>query len=317
MQDHQFPNFDNIPPELWSFLLENKKVSISWPNLAIYLEKIEDADSILTGILQDKDNQAILLSNTIADAVNDETSRKALSRFILMNETLPDPDYCVLIKDLPYRYLNYPENISYAKHVCLTEAKAVRLTEESHTFASDKPELLSLLIQKNVEDYSASPEKFPINDKVRVRLLTSDVDTKTKLTFASELSIETVDTNPNIAQNIAELISETNAPPSQFDPAVLSAAIIHAGDTARSLSLFTRCIPELSKEQISSILSQLQEPFSLLAEYGKRPKLENTKLNLEFIEALKRGDYISSYKESKNSIEVYTYQSADHPDSQE
>ena len=55
-------------------------------------------------------------------------------------------------------------------------------------------------------------------------------------------------------------------------------------------------ISQLSEEEITSILTIMGSPYSLITEHGKRPTIPLSNANIEIAEKLKSANYISSYK---------------------
>jgi predicted transcriptional regulator len=316
-QEYHFPDFKDVPEGLWTYLWENKKILVSWSNIANYLKAIEDEDQVITDLLQKTENLEALATEGIREAIEDEESRKELSRFLLENAELNDRAYCKLTRNLPYYYSKFPESLSKPKYQCLVESRTVRLAESSFAFTEGQPELRAVLIAKNFEEFTSEPEQYPLDDDIRSRLLTGEIGIQAKIDLAREIAPESVATNQQLAAVIASVIAPTTVDLSQFNSEVLSAAIIHATDATQSIQILTRCITSWSGESITQVLTQLSEPLSSIAVHGKRPKLKNTALNLEFVKALKAEDYISSYKEKKDFIEVNTYSSPDRSERQE
>ena len=62
----------------------------------------------------------------------------------------------------------------------------------------------------------------------------------------------------------------------------------------------------LDKLLITSLLKTLPEPYSLIADKGKKPEVPNTSQVKRLVEVLKSRNYISSYTETKKGIRVNT-----------
>jgi hypothetical protein len=56
-----------------------------------------------------------------------------------------------------------------------------------------------------------------------------------------------------------------------------------------------------------TIIGFLPYPYYRIAKNGKRPKLENEKFNMLFVEKLMEKGYISSFKLEKNKIRINTH----------
>ena len=63
---------------------------------------------------------------------------------------------------------------------------------------------------------------------------------------------------------------------------------------------------DLSEEIISNMLCTLPEPYSSIADTGKKPEIPDTYQTRRLAETLKKRNYISSYSETKKGIRVNT-----------
>ena len=166
-QDHVFDTFEGIPENLWSHLLLEEKVAISWKNISAYLSYEANDKAVVTKLLG-RQNIVDTLSNSnisIQDLGEDESL--LLSKFVLNNDEINDHDYCKLINCLPYCYSDFPKQISEEKIKCLAEARKVILTEPSFSFVGNDNQLAATLISKNFDKFLEEKEKYPISDDVR------------------------------------------------------------------------------------------------------------------------------------------------------
>ena len=110
-QNHIFDTFEGIPKTLWSHMLIEQKVVISWNNLSSYLN-FEDSDTeVMTDLLNCRNIVDSLSTQTISiDELGDDDC-KSLSSFVLRNNEINDSDYCKLINCLPYNYGSFPTDI--------------------------------------------------------------------------------------------------------------------------------------------------------------------------------------------------------------
>jgi len=200
-----FDSFEDIPKGLWSYLLLEEKVIVSWENISDYLESENNEAAIVNEILG-RQHIVVLLSNEkINDAGLVEGAKKALSRFIFNNAEINDVDYLQLIRCLPYCYINFPTEASKERIITLTTERTVKLNEKSFAYVSHDSKLCSLLISKNFKEYTKDKEAYPIDDDVRELLLTSEITDKDKVSIC-------LDVTPDGAQSsecLSRLISTT------------------------------------------------------------------------------------------------------------
>jgi hypothetical protein len=311
-QDYVFETFEGIPENLWSHLLLEEKVVISWQNISGYLG-CEDSDkAVVTKLLgrQDIVDSLSSLNISITDLGQDDS--KSLSSFVLLNNEIKDSDYCKLIKCIPYRYNIFPTEISDEKIKCLAKERKVSLTEESFSFVVNDNQLAATLISKNFKEYLEEKEKYPISDDVRELLLSSEINDENKIIVCLAVTPAGAIKSKKLSRRIASLIVSNEVDCSKIDDNVLSSAIINAQTTEDSIRLLTKCLSTWDEKKTMEVLADLPEPFSKISSYGKYPKLNNNEINLTFARLLETKGFISTTKEEGDSIKINTFKSSDH-----
>ncbi len=311
-QGYVFDTFEGVPGNLWSHLLLEEKIVISWQNISGYLG-YEDSDKAVVTKLLCRQNIVDSLSNlniSITDLGEDDS--KSLSSFVFNNNETKDSDYCKLIKCLPYIYNNFPAEVSEEKIKCLAQERTVRLNENSFIFANGDNYLTAILINKNFNEYQKEKEKYPISDDVRELLLSSEMSNENKIIVCSDVTPAGAIKSEKLSRLIANLLVSNEIDCSRFDDAVLSSAIINAQTTEDSIRLLTKCLSIWDEQKTMEVLADFPEPFSEITSYGKRPKLNSNKINLAFARLLEAKGFISSLKEEVGSIKINTFKSSDH-----
>lgn len=311
-QEYIFPSFTDVPKSLWSFLLQQRKIAISWSNIADYLSEEENDREVVTELLKREESVESLVTQDMKEGISDEENRKTVSRFILENERIEDSTYCKLIKILPFWYRNFPEEVTGGKLQCVAKARKVRLSEDSYSFAKGDQQLLTILIEKNFEDYLKDKEKYPIDDEICELLLSSELENKHKLEVCHEVTPEGAQNSDPLARGIAAVLSVSEMDFKGFDDRILKAAILRTEEISESLRILIKCLIHWNENQVMDVLEKLSEPYSEIAAYGKRPKLDKNELNLQLAKLLKERDFISSYKEEGDSIKINTFKAPDH-----
>lgn len=311
-QNHIFETFEGIPETLWSHMLREQKIVISWNNISKYLNYKDSDKEVVTEILR-RQNVVDSLSNSnisINDLGKDESS--LLSSFVLNNDEINDSDYCKLINCFPYWYRNFPTEISEGKIKYLAEARKVRLTEQSFSFVDNDNQLAAMLISKNFNEYLEEQEKYPISDGIRELLLSSEISNENKISICLDVTPSGAIENKQLSRLIANVFVSNEIDCSEIDDAVLSSAIMNAQTTSDSIMLLMKCLLTWDEKKTMEVLVNLPEPFSEISSYGKRPKLNHNEQNLAFAKLLEKKGFISSIKEKSDSIIINTFKSSDH-----
>jgi len=310
-QDNVFNSFDGIPENLWSHLLLEEKVVISWKNISEYLKSDGFDEPVVTELLN-RQNIVEPLSNVdipIEDLGEDEAL--SLSSFIFRNNKLTDPNYFRLIKCLPYEYRDFPTDMSEEKIKCLANEKTVILTEDSFNFAGNDGQLVATLISNDFNTYFEQQEIYAINDDVRKLLLLSEINNENKVAVCLNVTPQGARESEKLSQLIANVLVVNDVDCSKVDDDVLSSAIVSAQNVSDSISIFMKCLPKWGPVKVMEVIADLPKPFSEISVYGKRPKIDNNKVNLEFAKLLEEKGYISSMKEKGDSVIINTFKSSD------
>lgn len=310
-QKYIFETFDGVPAVFWTHLIEEGKITVSWKNISVYLGSENPNNKLVTELIQKPDNVNKLLKQNISEAGLEEEKSKSLSRFVLNNDEIKDHNYCKLINCLSYSYIDFPSDVSENKLEILAKERTVKLTKESFASAAENNKLIASLIEKNFDDYLANKETYPIDDKVRELLLLSELNQDHKIKICHDVTTSGAINNKSLLALIANVISQNDVDCSKIDTQILSAVIINAENEDDSIQILIKCLPNWSETVIMDVLSQLNEPYSEIASYGKRPKLSNNILNSRLSELLKGRGFISSVKKGNDGIRIITRKSAD------
>jgi hypothetical protein len=311
-QNHIFETFEGIPETLWSHMLKEQKVVISWYNISKYLNYKDCDKGIVTELLGHQNVVDSLSSSNISIDDLGEDESLLLSDFVFYNDEINDFEYCKLINCLPYIYPDFPTEISKEKIKYLTKTRRVKLTEQSFSYVVNDNQLAATLISKNFNEYLKEKEKYPISDDVRELLLSSEISNENKISICLDVTPSGATKSKQLSRLISNVLVSNEIDCSKIDDAVLSSAIINAQTASDSIRLLMKCILTWDEKKTMEVLAALPEPFSKISVYGKQPKLDHNEQNLAFAKLLEKKGFISSIKEKSNSIIINTFKSSDH-----
>ena len=306
-----FDDFEDIPMDLWAYILFEEKVIVSWRNISEYLKHDENVKDIITELLGRQHIVDNLVQTQIDIVALGDGRSKAVSWFIISNDKLPDGIYSELIKKIPYKYKNFPNDISDAKLLCLVKENKISLNEDSFKFAEKSEVLFVNLIVCNVEEYFKNKEKYPLSDESLALLLSMQISKEYKILIIQDITPSYAKTSKELSRLIANVVKLPDIDCNIFDEEVVSAAIINAGNTQDSINILMKCIHFRNEEWTMNVLAQLPTPFNEIASYGKRPNLPKTKENLDFAKLLETKKIVSSITEKSNVIRINTFKSSD------
>jgi hypothetical protein len=305
-QDHVFSSFMEIPEGLWGHLVSKGKVDINWTNISAYLQSdVKELDVISTAI-GITHNVNYLSSKSIRSEITDVEVRKLLSKFLMSNSDFDNETYSTLTKTLPYSYTSFPENTSKEKDLILAINGVVKLTNNSFSAYKDDNEIIATLIEGLIPEYISKQDEYPVNDDVRKILLKSEIASEYKVLISQSVSINSINTDGELSKLIANLLRKFDFDMTLFEDEVLLVLIESGLVKESSAQILIKCISGWSEERVMEVLQNIGEPYSNIASYGKRPKINKTPINLALAEKLKAKGYISKSRDEGSSIRIYT-----------
>lgn len=310
MQDYVFPSFEGIPESFWENILLDEKIEITWDNIMACFN-CDDCDrTAITSILNVDHVVDTLSPIKISKEVFGENSSLDLSRFIINNDNLSSQHYRSLCSSLSHGFLTFPSDIANDKLISLVETKVVKLNEKSFNFSEDYQELRVCLIVNNLQEYFRKESDYPLADEVKEEIVFSNIENASKIKIARNISPNGMEQSRRLPNLISEFLVLSDVEISDFEESVVSNCIINSSDTKTSILILLKAIGVFSNVKILNLLSQLPEPYSEIADYGKSPKLPKTDENVELAELLKAHEIISSFKDDDDKIRLHTFKSA-------
>lgn len=309
-QDYIFPSFDGIPESLWENILLGEKIEFTWANIFSCFHSDDfDRDSISDALNLERAVEELSKTKISISEFGDPSCRD-LSNFIFGNDSINDSNYRRLCRSLPYSYKNFNDSLSVNKLITLAEARVVMLNNASFGFAEDNDTLMFTLVLHNLEEYLNNKAMYPINDKVKELLVFSDIKEAYKAIIARDISLGAIQNSDRLSLFMAKMLASSDIKVSGFSNDVISSCIVNFGDIKNSVLILSKVIGVFSNTEILDLLSQLPEPYSDIAKYGKSPKLSKTDENVELAKLLKDHEIISSFKGEVEKIRLHTFKSA-------
>lgn len=305
-QECIFKSIKNISDDICQLLFEEGKINISWGNISSYLKTEESDEDFIIDYIQGSNNFEKLSSEAMSIEELGDDDAKSLSYLLFSSDIINDNKYGELIKCLPYRYSEFPSDVSKEKLLSLVRENIIVLTEKSFEKAVQDSYLASVLIEKNFDVYLEDKDSYKVGDDIRELLLLSEISNDHKIEVCHDISAEGALGSNRLLSLMTDIILLDKVDCNDYDDEILSAAIINASNEDLSIRLLIKCLPSWEEGFAMTVVSQLDHPYNLIALYGRRPKLQKTALNVELSALLKEKGFISSLKEDKDSIRVIT-----------
>lgn len=297
---------------LWSELIKQSKMASNWKNIFDCFES-EDSTIVdsLSMFLNKEENFDLLANAKVSDVNKTLEESYELFNFIVYNKAITNLGLGALIKSFTF-------TIEEVNASMLTKEKIILLTNRkiivvnAHNFTSIKRSLNSLslsLLESNPEIFIQDIEDFNLDKNDFLELLRSDkFSEKDKLTILDKLfDDDYLTNNPQLCNSVCAILIKRSYESLPF-PILKELAQY----TESSLVIIQLLNYELQKGRITDphlpeILRLMKEPYSKIIVPRSKPSFEKNQTNLEFVQHLKRLDFISSYTVKENTIKVNTF----------
>lgn len=298
-----------IDPELWSNLINHSKIVPTWQNISTYYEYNEAFDDTMIRFLNLDKNYEKLANQMINEGneVNDQTTDK-ISKELLLCQNLSDISFQYLSKSIPYMYdaLEF-ENLSNTKVKIMVTTDLLSLTADNYNLLKAHfPRLHITLIEKNIKSYLAQKVNYKTDSEdIRLMLESKSINRQYKILIIRGINIEETPINKDLANII--IIVLLGSKPVNIELNLLTPLIEFGTSIKDRIELLCTQIDFYRIGVFKTIIGFLPYPYYRIAKNGKRPKLENEKFNMLFVEKLMEKGYISSFKLEKNKIRINTH----------
>ncbi|MBA6262828.1 hypothetical protein [Colwellia sp. Bg11-12] len=306
-QDTIIQNINDAPKRFWKSLVFNSKVSPVWENIINLWKSNSDlTDEDLTELFN-LEYYAEGLNKSIFPIVEGEDTSLDICRHIINDNNLSDNNYKLLIERLRYNFSSFPEDLSINKYLSLLEHQTVVFNQDTFKFA-DENGFLPKFIETYEENFFKEKDSYLLNVDNLKALITANIDTKRKIELCYELEASDVQSDIVFIKILAALFVSENIEPSKIGKDILAIVTPFTNSIEESIKLILQYILIWDEQTTLSVLGELEEPYNKISIYGKRPKIENTPINLKLVDVLTKYNYISSSKLSGNKIQINTKQ---------
>ena len=280
--------------EVKTLLLENSKLIPNWTDIINLFVSDENtiSDPVLSFINNIENAQELSKQKIETENPNKETVSNFL-RTLLLENNITDNSYSNILKSIPYIYSSLAfENLSYEKVEFLIKNSILELNNDNYTLLRDNFGLHIDLIEKRYYKLTDELLKDLIfdNDDIVSVLESKIIPNKNKQSIFDCYDEKEIVNSAEILETLQAMVQNDYVTVSKN---VLIAILTKTKNIDKRIELYIKKSNDLQKDDITAFLQSLPEPYSNIAEKGKRPFIENNKINLQFIQILKHKDYIS------------------------
>lgn len=282
-----------------NLVLECNKISANWKNMAdIFIRNKNIISDELVLFLNNAENAAEISKERISKDYPDENLALLFIKAILQNNSIAINSYKFFVQKVPYVFPDFDiEGLDRENVEVLIENKTLQVTSENFTSLKEHFYDLSIkLLSRNKGEFiEALIEDIEAEDATElINLKTISLATKERL--VNKKGIGFVSGSQELLDSLAKLMLVEEK--INFEVEILKFVIIkNRLPVDAKLKVFLKYQNSLSVQDCEEYLKSLPEPYSIIAEKGKAPKINNTPDNLLFAEVLAEKKVISSFKE--------------------
>ncbi len=170
-------------------------------------------------------------------------------------------------------------------------------------------ELLHIqLIDKDSEELIENIDSFELeNEDILALLKSSKIPITVKEKIINNFDVSLFDNDSDLLNQIGNLLIENIS--LDVDNSLVKPVLINSNlKVSQKVELFNKKNEIFNDaEEINEIFFSFGEPYSEITENGKRPLIDESGINNEFVEILKSKKYISGFRIEKKGIRISTF----------
>ncbi|GAB5476493.1 MAG: P-loop NTPase fold protein [Maribacter sp.] len=301
-EESDYPNFFNL-----------SKIVPNWHNVSLYFYVSENSiDEILKKYLNDKENYNLLSSSKIVafKENKDDDLIKNLSISLIKCDEISIESYSEILKSIPKSYRRWNsiglEEISKNKVLYLIKNGFLSFSESNFTkiFDGYSDLLVEYLIFHQyafVSNYDK--DKYVWSTIHKEGFFKSDrIVIANKIKIFEELEKSEVVPNANLSSILCDVLANYGYDKLDFE--FLQGFFSSSKSTENRIKLFNLNHEGLVASDYITLIKLLPYPYYKISEKQNRPKIANSKINIEFVKILESNFFISSYKVLESTIRV-------------
>ncbi len=292
-------------------LLGELKILASWGNIfEVYRLNKNKFIPELTSFINAQGNANILSESKNNIDTIDEDIMDEFWESLLLNNKIDDYSYSELLDSIPKRFetLDFKKlsetKVEYliSKNILMTNPSNFNLLKEHFESLRIK------LIENDSKSFIENNNSYRLSeDDVILFLRSIKIEKSKKEQLIEHFEVSEFEFTQSLLTEIGSLIIQYK----EFrinEKIIKTIGITRGLSSLKKIKIFNKYIDFYLREDISSFLESLEQPYSLICEKGKRPLIKDDLVNREFVENLKLKNYISKYEiEKKKGIRISTF----------
>lgn len=289
--------FLHIPNHYWATLVEKEKFVIDWQNIEEFLIETDDYRQ-LAPILRSPDVMSEL-------AKDQRKIDEDLFDLLVGFDEMPVEIYQKLLGPALGQIAELPTSIERDKKLHLIRSGMVGWSKEAYDWLAGESVLRVALIEQQFSNFQKETEDWPLEKQELLGLLKAAIPKESKRKFLLKAGAIEFEQDAELKQEVLRILVDSETAIGEFDEAFVE-RVIKSVPQREAAQLLGRMIPRWDENRVFGVLTAIGPPYDEIAEYGKRPLLEENAVNLALVEALHKRDFISQFKREKKGFRIIT-----------
>lgn len=289
--------FLSVPNRYWSTVIEKDKFVIDWQNIEELFVETNDFQQLAP----------IFRSPDVVSELAKERKEITLELFrqLVNFDEMGLESYRKLIKPDLGMIAEFPVEIERDKKLHLIRSGMIELSKDAYGWLAGDPELRVALIEKRFSTFEANIEDWTLEEQELGGLLKSKIPQHAKKKLLRIAGFIECGEDEKLQMEVVSILVSPDTAIDDFDQNFIE-TVIRSAKKCDAVKLLVRMIPKWEEGRVMSCLEEVGAPYQEIAEYGKRPLIEESELNLALAKALQERGFISQFKQEKKSIRIIT-----------
>jgi len=287
-------------------LINNSKIQSNWENVYDYYAIKENIiDNNLVDFLNQESNYTVLKSQKLSSKVIPEKENlEGFTKKVLLCNELSYESYKSLASSTIYKWNSLDFGKLASKKIeLLIQSKVINCTKYFYDkLKADFPNLHIKLIENNFNSFWKSFDEYEKEESDILLLFKSGLSNQEKVKIFEKAPKSITINNTEIMSVFTEIAAEINYNSLNFD--TLESIFKNSTSVKNRIKILNANFDKLDKIEIKSLIDNLPHKYRSLLKKQHKPKLPNTKENLELLDKLKGNGQIIRYEFVKDGKEI-------------
>ncbi|SMP45818.1 KAP family P-loop domain-containing protein [Neorhodopirellula lusitana] len=296
-RQHTRVMFSHVPTCYWPTIIAERKFIIGWQNFEELFAETDDSTHLVS-IFRSPD-VVFELAEDRKEIITE------LFDFLVDFDGMDLESYKILIGPDLGKVAELPTAIENDKRLHLIRLGMIELNQEAYDWSEGNPTLRVALIEKEFSTFQENEQDWTLQEDEVAGLLKSSIPQDAKRNLLLDFGTIECGDDETLQKEVVQILASPETVIGEFSQDFVE-RVIKVVPKCDAAKLLARMIPLWNEVRVMSNLETIGTPYKEIAEYGKKPLIPKSDINLALAKTLHQTGYISSFKQEKNGIRIYT-----------